>query len=463
MKKLTDSQKKWALTACLATVLSFNMVLSLAKQSPGSANFASSEPRFESLISNKGETLKVKYMQDEDGKTLAIVPEKLESGLCYNCGTKYLLPKGFDSSATDLEAALRKAMYETKEISKSEGEDLDQKAPKKVTEKKRTPRARDEDAEESKEENADFAALIEKCDKRSEESQLRCYASGLTKLLKDKKKNFDRDEVMSFFREHVEPGLRAGLADVSDLMPKRASRYGNEMEDKGESRRQETQTLVEEMISQISKKHNYLRQRLTMIAAKSVLSNQESAQMKLKQAEQIRTSDPQAAMRLQTEGYARLRAANQVANDIGGSLYDGLESAQWSNYINQDQFDSFYYEGYANTVSQAIRGMTSNPLTYVIPSVTLTDGTTIVDQNGQSFTVTPSKNPIAQQGRANSRGITVMTNNLTPADIVNSSTPRIATLNGAQAQQGTATIQMFRGTSAPVNATSGSIVPLRGR
>ena len=40
MKKLTDTQRKWALTACLASVLSFNMVLSLSGSGYGSISFA---------------------------------------------------------------------------------------------------------------------------------------------------------------------------------------------------------------------------------------------------------------------------------------------------------------------------------------------------------------------------------------------------------------------------------------
>lgn len=472
MKKLTDTQRKWALTACLASVLSFNMVLSLSNVGYGSASFASNQPRYESMISNKGEKLEVKYVADEDGKTVAIVPEKLESGYCYQCGEKYLLPKNFDASASALEAALRKAMSDKKDVkaeeiaqNESEGEDLDQKPAKKVAETKKTVRAKDDsqDAQDEDQENPDFAALREKCDKKDEDAgKLRCYASGLTKLLKNKKKAYDKNEVMSLFREEIEPGLRAGLADVSDLLPKRASRFDMGTDEEGLSRRQETQTLVEDMIAQIGRKYNYLRERLTKLAANAVLKNQETAQIKLKQADQIKNSDPATALRLQSEGMARLHAANQVANDIGGSLYDSLESAQWSNYITSDQFEGLYYNNYANVVEQAIRGMNQNPLTYALPNVTLADGMTVVDQNGQTFTVTPSTNPIVQS-RINGRNITVMTNNLTPANVANSSTPRIATLNGMQAQQGTATIQMFQGTSAPINQTTMPTIRMRGQ
>jgi hypothetical protein len=462
MKKLTETQRKWALTACLASVLSFNMVLSLTGSSYGYASFASNEPRYESMISNKGEKLEVKYVAGEDGKTLAYVPEKLESGWCYQCGEKYLLPKNFDSSTTSLEAALRKAMYDnqgakTEEIAKdkSEGEDLDVKPAKKIAEKKEKPRARAEEDDQQEEDKADpdFVALRDRCDKRDDDqAKLRCYTSGLTKLLKNKKKVYDRAEVMDLYRSEIEPGLRAALADISDLVPNnRASRF--DMSDKEDSnRREEAKGLIEDMLAQITGKYNFLRERLTKLAANSVLKNQDVAQQKLKQADQLKNTNPAAALRLQNEGYARLSAANQVANDLGGSLYDGLDSAQWSNYVTGDQFEGMYYNNYANVVNDAIRGLTQNPLTYVLPNVTLADGTTIVDQNGQTYTVTPANVGRNSAIQSNGRSITVMMNNLTPANVVNTATPRLATNNGQQ--QGTASIQVIQGVTAPVNQTT---------
>lgn len=470
MKKLTDSQRKWALTACLASVLSFNMVIGLSGSSYGMASFASNEPRYESLISNTGQELEVKYVADEDGKTVAIVPEKLESGWCYQCGEKYLLPKNFDSSASALEAALRKAMHDKKgekaqEIAQEESEeqDLDQKPTKKVA-KKEKPRVEDEEEEQEEEkENPDFATLRERCERRSEDNaKLRCFTTGLTKLLKNKKKVYDRDEVLDLYRSEIEPGLRSSLTDISDLVPNsRNSRY--DMDTREEStRREDAKGMIEDMVAQISGKYNYLRERLTKLAANSVLKNQETAQQRLKQADQLKTSNPGAAIRLQQEGYARLSAANQVANDLGISLYDGLDSAAASNFITGDQFDSMYYTNYGNVVNEAIRGMSMNPLTYVLPNVTLADGTTIVDQNGQSYTVTSNKNPVVQS-RVNGHNITVMTNSLTPADIANASTPRIATAVGVPVQQGSATIQVMQGVAAPVNQTTVPTLRARGQ
>jgi len=471
--KQTDSQRKWALTACLATVLSFNMVLSLSGSKlgySGMASFASSEPRYESLISNNGEAIEVKYVANEDGNTVAIVPEKLESGLCYQCGVKYLLPKNFDASASALEAALRKAMYdnkgmEVKEVSQSvsEGEDLDKKPAKKVT---LPQNVKVQDEEEEQQENPDFVALRERCEKRNDDSKVRCLTTGLTKLLKNKKKVYDRDEVMDLYRSEIEPGLRSSLADVSDLVPRNnPSRYSMDMDmdlREESTRRDDAKGMIEDMLAQISGKYNYLRERLTKLAANAVLKNQEVAQQKLKQAEQMKTSNPSAALRLQNEGYARLNAANQVANDLGISLYDGLDSASANNYITSEQFDSLYYVNYGNIVQEAIRGMAQNPMTYVLPNVTLADGTTIVDQNGQTFSVTPSRDPVVQ-GHVNGRNIIIMSNNLTPANVATANTPRIATLNGATAQPGTASIQVLQGVAAPVNQSTLPTIRTRGQ
>lgn len=460
MKKLTDSHKKWALTACLASVLSFNLVMNLgAGTIAGSANFASSEKvkdaeaseetniRYESLISDRGEQLKVKYIQEDDEKTLAIVPEKTESGLCFSCGSKYLLPKNFDSSKGDLEMALRKAMHQQGKSANSEGEDLDEKISS-----KRRPRVDMEEQEKVSlpEINPELQALQKRCESREEQSRLNCFANGLTRLLKDKKKDFDKEEVMDLFREEIEPGLIAGLRDVSDLVSMRRHNSNDpfaDIESDNTSRRQETQDLVEDMIAKISKKHNYLRMRLTTLAAKAVLSNQEQAQMKLKQAEQMKATDPNRALMLQTEGYARLNASNQIANQIGGSLYSGFETAQWTNKITQDQFDNLYYDNYAKVVNSAIQGLAANPLTYVIPSVTLSNGSVVVDQNGQSFTLTPRNSPVVQQNLGGN-GIIVISNGLTASNVANANVPRLSNIAGTSAP-GTATIQVISGAQSP--------------
>ncbi len=465
MKKLTDIQRKWVLTASLASVLSFNLVMGLTGTNYGSTNLASKaaeksqDPnmKLEPFISDKGEELKVKYIQENSEQTAAIVPEMLEGGACYTCGKKYLLPKNFDSSATSLEAALRKAMSKKSEVS-SDGEDLDQKL---ASRKKQKITTEADDQSEDK----DIAALKLKCENKENDSRTECFSNGLTRLLKSssanrkKKKEYKKEEIMALFKEEIQPGLISGLKDISDLLPARRMRNDPfaDIDTEKDNRREKTQNLVEDMISSIDKKYNYLRQQLTAIAAKAVLANQEDAQRKLKQADQIKQSNPGQALRLQGEGYARREAATQVANQIGGSLYDGLSSAQWSNLINQDQFDNLYQDNYANVVNAAIQGMATSPLTYVIPSVALSDGSVIVDGNGQTFTLTPRNSPLIQQ-RTAGRGITVMSNGLTAANTANQSTPRIATLNAIE-NPGTATIQVFHATQAPtVSAPNPSIL-----
>jgi hypothetical protein len=449
MKKLTDTQKKWALTACLASVLSFNLVMGLTGSNYGSTSLASAkleaeaapvaapskDPniKFEAVTSSFGEVLPVKYIRQND-KTMAVVPEVLQSGVCYKCGENYLLPKEFNSSAADLEAALRKAMGEkTGKADKA---------------------AAPSDSDDVKAEDKDIAALKKKCEHKEDDDRTECFASGLTNLLTDKhasnkakkKKEYKKEDVMALFIEEIQPGLISGLKDISDLLPSR--RMHNDpfadMDTEKDNRREKTQNLVEDMISSIGKKYNYLRQRLTAIAAKAVLSNQEAAQLKLKQADQLKTANPSQALRLQSEGFARMNAASQIANQIGGSLSDGLSSAQWSNLITQDQFDNLYQTNYADVVTAAIQGLSANQLTYVIPSVPLSNGSVIVDGSGQSYTLTPSKNPLTQ--RAVGRGITVIPNGLTPGSAHN-----LQRMNGS-ATPGTATIQVFQATPAPAAA-----------
>ncbi|HEY8272213.1 MAG TPA: hypothetical protein VIG33_15085 [Pseudobdellovibrionaceae bacterium] len=553
MNKLTDTQKKWALTACLTSVLSLNLVMNLANSSLisnyQSADFASEsrytrevaaelaaeavkdpakkpapieitktatpkaapKPETDSentesaptkkgsairpptpeeaandegsssveaapeknqaesqdpnikwvpFVSEKGERIKVQYTQENDKQTLALVPKVTQAGICYSCGKEYLLPKEFSSSASDLEAALRKAINkkaavnndEEKIADTSEDEDLE---PQVVSRSSKINQEIGEDEEEpAPEEDKDFVALKKKCDNKEDDSRLECFANGLTKLLKDtydnrkSKKEHRKEDVLALFKEEIQPGLISGLKDVSDLLPSRRMRtdpFADVVDTEQENRREKAQVLVENMISSISKKYNYLRQKLTAIAASVVLKSQEEAQQKLKLADQIKQTNPGQALKLQSEGYAKLRAANQSGYEIGGTLFNGLSSAQDFNYINQEQFDNLYQDNYANLVNQAIQGLTTNPLTYVIPSATLSPGSRIVDGNGQEFTLTPSTSPLVQQRLG--RGISVVNNGLTATNLATQNAPRIVTLGGIL-QPGTATIQPFQATQA---------------
>ncbi|MGZ3747245.1 MAG: hypothetical protein ACXWRE_07740 [Pseudobdellovibrionaceae bacterium] len=542
MKKLTDTQKKWALTACLTTALSFNLIMSLAEPNYHSASFASSqgdgktqdataeealppaetkktpkgkrkkksaakattdsavkapptsaakveepssaevkdvqtadpkleekteEPKSEvkveetakksedpktklvSLIDNKGNKIQVKYSKGEnEEQTTATVAKMTESGPpCTTCGDTYLLPNKFESNATDLEAALRKAMSEkavntdhenaAPEVASNDGTDLDPEVQSR----------KEQRSNENSEEDKDIVDLKKKCENKKDDSRLECFANGLTNMLSDRssnKKEHNKDEVLALFRDEIQLGLASGLRDVSDLVRFTRMRYDPfaDVETDPTSRREKSEALLQDMISKISKKYNYLRQKLTSMAAEAVLANEAEAQRKLKQADQIKQTNPGQALKLQSEGIARMNASNQIANQIGGTLSEGLSTALDFNRINDDQYNNLLQDNYGNLVNQAIQGLAANPLTYVIPSVTLSDGSTLVDGTGRIFTLT-SQNPLLTQQRSN-QGIIFMGNGLTSGSIAPQNAPRISAWNGVSAP-GTATIQVIQG------------------
>ncbi|MGZ3805420.1 MAG: hypothetical protein ACXVB4_14490, partial [Pseudobdellovibrionaceae bacterium] len=302
-------------------------------------------------------------------------------------------------------------------------------------------------SDENSEEDKDIVKLKKKCENKEDDSRLECFAHEFTNMLSDSsrnKKEHNKDEVLALFRDEIQPGLASGLKDISDLVRFTRMRYDPfaDVETDPASRREKSEALVQDMISKISKKYNYIRQKLTSMAAEAVLANETEAQRKLKQADLIKQTNPGQALKLQSEGIARMNASNQIANQIGGTLSDGLTTALDFNRINEDQYNNLLQDNYGNLVSQAIQGLAANPLTYVIPSVTLSDGSTLVDGTGRIFTLT-SQNPLLTQQRSN-QGIIFMGNGLTSGSVAPLNAPRISALNGVSAP-GTATIQVIQG------------------
>lgn len=476
MKKLTETQKKWALTACLATVLSFNFLMGLSGSTYSTASFASTadedesvevddvevdaedeeiaEPKFAPIITENGK-LRVKYIKEDDGSTTAIVPKKVASGFCWeDCGKPYLLPKNFNSSKDDLEVALRKAMKkedfkvalaEREELSDDE---LEQVVSKKAKKLKKRLRDQDEDDEEEIEEDKDLLALEKKCEPKEDDTRMECFSSGLTKLLKNKKTDHEKELVLALYKKEIEPGLLDSLTDARDY-----------------DRRENGQAILEDMLASVSKKYNYLRERMVKLAASTVKYMQIEAQKRLRQAEQLKSTRPGQALLLQNEGYYRRSMAENMAMNLDYTLQSGLESAQFSHLIKENQVVDLYTTRYADVVNPIIQGMQQNPLTYVISSP-LTDGNLYADDgNGNLISIGASSGPIGQL-RSSGRGITIHGNGLTPANVANSGTPRIITLDGINA--GTATIQVIPASQVPTNfnqvvAPGTNVIGIRGR
>lgn len=465
MKKPNHTQKQWALTAGLVTVLSFNLVMGLSGSSAESTASLASKiadsdntddaeidtSKFASLITEDGK-LKVKYVQREDGKTVAIVPKKVEGEYCWEeCGKKYLLPKNFDSSKDDLEMALRRAMKSASvkvvEQDSSDSEDLDEVVAERSKRLRQQLREDREDMIEE-EEDKDLLALEKKCDRKEEDSRMECFANGLTRLLKDRRKEHAKENVLDLYKKEIEPGLIESMTDMRDS-----------------DRRDTGQSILEDMLASVGKKYNYLRERLVKLSALVVIKSQQDAQKKFQQAEQVKMTNPGQALRLQTEGFNRRSFAENMAMNMDSTLQSGLESAQFSRLISENQVVDLYTNQYLDVVNPIIQGMRQNPLTYVIQTSPLTDGNGLMN-NG--LTVSPISSEIGpfNQLRSSGRGIVVIGNGLTPANVVPTNAPRISTLPNGMSTPGTATIQVIPANQIPVNqfqSNSGSaVIPANG-
>ncbi|WP_413288952.1 hypothetical protein [Bdellovibrio sp. HCB337] len=480
MKKLNEPQKKWALAACLATVLSFNLVMGLAGSNNGVADFASKkkvsdeelldveeteldevdaediEPRFESIITEKGR-LKIKYVQEEDGSTTAIVPKKLESGFCWDkCGKKYLLPKNFTSSKADLELALRKAMVK-EVIQKSKEEDVEQedvsdeeldevvtKKAKKLKKKVEEEQDEEETVEIEEKEDKEMIALNKKCDRKEDDARMSCFANGLKAMLSNGKKEHAREDVLRMYKREVEPGLIEALSDMRDS-----------------DRREEGQTILEDMLASISKKHNYLRERVVKLSALAVIKANQDAQKSFQRAESLKSTNPQQAMRWQVDGFNRRSMAEQMASNLDYTLQSGLESAYYNKMISENKAVDLYSTQFSDVVQPIIQGMRMNPHTYVIASGPLSESGLMMDSNG-NLVSSDSLGPIGQM-RSIGRGIYVINNGLTSSNVIGSSTPTILA-TGVNVGQGTATIQAIPASAIPTSFMStGAALPVGGQ
>jgi hypothetical protein len=464
MKRLNETQKKWALTASLATVLSFNLIMGLTGTNYGSANFASAkideeagevmiegelaEPRFVPFNTEDGK-LKIKYEKLEDGTTKAYVPKKTAEGdFCWSskkCGSKnYVLPTSFDASKDDLEQALRKAMKQeakaellAKDDSDSDDvEEVVQKKAKKL--KKELRKQREDDEEDADYEDKDLAKLQEKCVEEDEDYKLSCYSDGLKSLLSNKKKTLPKDEVLSLYMDEVEPLMIESLSDS-----------------RNSERREEAHKHLEGMLSDVLKKYNYLRERMVDLSALTVIQNEQEAQAAFKKGDTAK-------------GLKRRAVAERIAFDLKSTLKSGLESAQFSAYINESRADELYTNNYADVVGPIIQGMQAAPLAYVISSPLLEGSTYVVDRTGNLVPVDPSQSPISSV-RNIGRGVSALNNGLTQVNVLSPNAPRIVTLNGMNNAQGTATLQLIPASQvpqaqyAPVVAPGTNVIGIRGR
>jgi hypothetical protein len=491
--KLSSNQKQWALTASLATVLSFNLVMSLGSADIGSENLASNKStgvmsnstypdRHDREIAAQKDAApaaakedgdeaegadilqkvhgadvtttkttkkinfamedgmhKVMFIKDGD-KTVAAISKKTEAGAdCLKCGLHIALPKNFESSAEDLEVALRAAMKDAKSekaIAK------DEKSKDK------------EDQEEIDPTTAALDNLKEKCDTKSNRkdslAQVKCFSDGLVKLMKDKNLKFSKEEVKTYFIVNIAKPL-LDLTKTGD-----------------KDDRFKAQSAITSLITKIPKGFGYLEQILTRVSADVVLQRETLVSEKIieyKKLDQLSKSQPgnlelkkaslekfQQVIQLQNETL-------QFSNDLGTDVKGSLDLSAFYGNLDKADASSFYTNDYEKSVKAAFEGMSTSwnkylttgntaASAYQVPMVDIANGATITLADGTTLSFTSTKNNVTS---ANSGGgIMIRPNTLTAQNgVVPGLTPMIADPNGV-APAGAPQVRIVQVGSAPI-------------
>lgn len=198
--EISPKQKKWALTVGLLAVLGFNMStpiqgglqsLELASESDEDA------AKSQTLISNDGrDEVRVEYLRHGE-KTIAVVHGSLEGGSCEasGCLSSKVLNLPFESSATELERALRAASQE-------------------VGARPQPPRDQEivEEEDAFAQSTTHLDRVLRQCARRDEgRERATCLTREYIRALKDKRRKIDPDAALEFFRDEIRPQLLATM------------------------------------------------------------------------------------------------------------------------------------------------------------------------------------------------------------------------------------------------------------
>jgi hypothetical protein len=467
----SETHKKWALTATLGMVLSFNLVMSLGGGSGfGAANLAShdsgrypdvdsdgnpiarevagdssdedSDSQVTRDVDTKYGTLKVRFKKDGEKTTANILSD------CEDCSKKDIpLPIGFTKNISDMKKALIRAQE------KSE-----------TSEARYTPSKKDEDPDkkDAKAGQKLLAEITKECGKiragKHADERLACFSDKLLEVLTDDANEdieFKKDDVFRLFaKEIAQP-----LLEIMRLSPD-DDRYVNGKD------------IIAKLASDLPSDYNYLRQSLAKVNAKIVADAERGVKEKLdayKQLAQAAKTNPAAAPQLLERANALFNEADQdqmrvgqLKNDLGVNLFNGYSEGVSNSLLTSTLADTYMKTDYLGTADSIIKGLQQNALSlkagnlnasYTVPmidistatSFTLADGTTLLIANATANTVTAA----TQNFPTTANGLIVRPNNLTTQNVINAATPFIAP---GQTGQNTAQIML-------VNVGQGNSLP----
>ncbi len=424
--KFTDVQKKWALTASLASLLSFNLVLSLSGQNLGSMNLASEQPTF-SEVKIDGKTVKVMFEKRGEEETTA----SIASGSCYSCGERINLPIQFSENVEDMKTALAVA-----KATSAKQKSSDEKTEKVASNRKEREATRLKDKDNSVDEGKEaLKELTKNCRnkahyKKSDE-RLECFSDGLVRLLANDEIEYKREDVFKLFANDI----------ASPLMELIKSAPGSEKYDLAKS-------IINDLASSIPESYNYLRQSLAKVNAKIVANAERNVQAKFnefKQADQMAKANPtNTALRERANLIANSvndlqTQTDKIANDLGVNLRNGLADAVSNDYVTSTLADQYLKVDYFGTIDPIIKGLKQSSIAYLagnvngsnfqIPDIEIGDGSTVSLSDGSMLLITPANNVVNGTVRGSlttSSGNGPRRNQLTAQDvIIEGTTPMI--------------------------------------
>lgn len=254
MKILNETQKKWILTASLASLLSFNLLMSFGASATHSADFASTSTKTAKLATEGGGELKLTFRQySEDEVEVHYDPRKTEAnvvspGLCTVCGTAVMKGK-ITQSAKELATAF-KAQYgkdlkivdsKETELANGSGNDNDSSNSKDINELKEMVKTLaqqvadnnkkgkedntgddEEKPRKSKrtrsEKNEDLARIEKTCGKiKDRDKKIDCAGEALAKLLsEDSDGKIKEGDAFATWEKTLKGSLIDALGDTSN-------------------------------------------------------------------------------------------------------------------------------------------------------------------------------------------------------------------------------------------------------
>lgn len=447
--KLSDTQKKWTLTATLATVLSFNLVISMGDKNFGTVNLASrsiaeaTEPKFINKLPTKDGIRRVMLERKGDNQTVASISDPGSD--CTSCGVRITLDTDFATNTDDIAVLLIKAL--DKQSTKSSDEEIETAKAEKVpaTRKEREAlrqRSNDEeDKEEIDEGKAALAKLSKDCNNRKRykksNDRLECFSDGLVNLLSNDEIEYDKASVFRVFAGDI----------AKPLMEMMKSTPGSERYDLAKA-------IINDLASSIPEDYNYLRQSLAKINAKIVADAERNVQVgfnEYKKLDQAAKANPtNLALRQQANNMAaainqKQGQAEQLAHDLGSNLQSGFGDAIDNQYLNRDLANQYLTVDYAGTVNSIIQGLKSSTMSYLagntsageyqIPVIDIGNGSAITLSDGSTLIVTSVGTPVNQTQviTTTPNGYRIQNNGLTQQNsVLQGTTPMIQLGNNGQ-------------------------------